>query len=137
MQVYWHQDAPFWGFSPPNALVVWFAIDDSDVENGCMQVVPATHTCSRIPDTVIASESEYPILPTQEELQTAVPILLKAGQASIHHSQIIHGSEKNLSTRRRCGLTLRYVPDGAIQTRPSARGDYFELVKIPPPPSNS
>jgi non-haem Fe2+, alpha-ketoglutarate-dependent halogenase len=34
---------------------------------------------------------------------------LKAGQASIHNDLLLHGSEANNSTRRRCGLTLRYA----------------------------
>ena len=33
---------------------------------------------------------------------------LKAGQISLHSDLLLHGSDKNLSTRRRCGLTLRY-----------------------------
>ena len=34
--------------------------------------------------------------------------VLAAGQISIHSDLLIHGSSANLSTRRRCGLTLRY-----------------------------
>jgi len=37
-----------------------------------------------------------------------VDIELNAGQASVHSDLILHGSEANQSTRRRCGLTLRY-----------------------------
>jgi len=35
---------------------------------------------------------------------------LAAGQISIHSDLLVHGSEANTSTRRRCGLTLRYCP---------------------------
>jgi ectoine hydroxylase-related dioxygenase (phytanoyl-CoA dioxygenase family) len=37
-----------------------------------------------------------------------VDVVLKAGEASIHCDLLLHGSEANLSPRRRCGLTLRY-----------------------------
>jgi hypothetical protein len=33
---------------------------------------------------------------------------LKAGEISLHCDLLLHGSEANESTRRRCGLTLRY-----------------------------
>ena len=35
--------------------------------------------------------------------------ILKAGEASFHSDLLLHGSEANMSDRRRCGLTLRYA----------------------------
>ena len=40
----------------------------------------------------------------------AVDIELKAGQMSVHDGQLFHASNPNRSTRRRCGLTVRYIP---------------------------
>ena len=31
------------GLEPPEAITAWYAIDDSDCENGCMRVIPGTH----------------------------------------------------------------------------------------------
>lgn len=39
----------------------------------------------------------------------AVPLLLKAGEISLHDENIIHGSGPNNSDRLRCGLTIRYA----------------------------
>ena len=41
---------------------------------------------------------------------SAVDLPLGAGQISIHDGTLIHGSLPNCSERRRCGLTLRYIP---------------------------
>ena len=41
--VAWHQDVTYWGLEPPEAHTAWIAIDDSDVENGCMQIIPGSH----------------------------------------------------------------------------------------------
>ena len=41
--VAWHQDVTYWGLEPPEALTAWYAIDDSNQENGCMRVLPSTH----------------------------------------------------------------------------------------------
>ena len=41
--VAWHQDITYWGLEPPLAITAWYAIDDSNTENGCMRVIPSTH----------------------------------------------------------------------------------------------
>ena len=41
--VAWHQDVTYWGLEPPLAVSAWYAVDDSDVGNGCMQVIPGHH----------------------------------------------------------------------------------------------
>lgn len=47
-----------------------------------------------------------------EQYGSAVDVILKAGELSIHSDLLLHGSEANHSNRRRCGLTLRYcTPD--------------------------
>ena len=35
---------------------------------------------------------------------------IKAGQISLHSDLLLHGSAPNQSDRRRCGLTMRFVP---------------------------
>ena len=41
--VAWHQDVTYWGLEPARAITAWIAIDDADVENGCMSVIPGSH----------------------------------------------------------------------------------------------
>ena len=41
--VAWHQDVTYWGLEPPRAVTAWLAIDDVDVDNGCMRVIPGSH----------------------------------------------------------------------------------------------
>src|SRR5271165_5811840 len=40
--VAWHQDATYWGLEPPVTLTAWYAVDESDRQNGCMQALPGT-----------------------------------------------------------------------------------------------
>jgi hypothetical protein len=44
-----------------------------------------------------------------EQYGAIVNDCLKAGEFSMHTDLLLHGSEANQSTRRRCGLTLRYA----------------------------
>ena len=42
--------------------------------------------------------------------ERAVDIVLKAGGVSVHHPNIMHGSNPNTSGTRRYGLAIRYIP---------------------------
>lgn len=115
--VAWHQDTTYWGMDPPFAVTLWVALDDSDVENGCMRVIPGSHHGGLLPHGT--SKREGNILGHDQEINrelvaedTAVDMILKAGQASAHHGLLIHGSNPNGSNRRRCGMTIRLTtPD--------------------------
>lgn len=109
--VAWHQDASYWPLTPSKAVTVWLAIDDADVENGCMKFVAGSHVFGHM--TFRPSEaSEHNVLnqtiDNPEQYGDIVFNPLRAGQASIHSDLLLHGSEANHSARRRCALTLRY-----------------------------
>ena len=42
-RVAWHQDASYWPLSPSRVVTAWLAIDDVDVDNSAMQVIPRSH----------------------------------------------------------------------------------------------
>ncbi len=111
-QVAWHQDASYWPLSPSKAATCWLAIDDADVENACMRFVAGSHHHG--PMTFRPSDpKEHNVLnqtiENVEQYGRFVDDILKAGEASFHSDLLLHGSEANLSPRRRCGLTLRYA----------------------------
>jgi ectoine hydroxylase-related dioxygenase (phytanoyl-CoA dioxygenase family) len=109
----WHQDTTYWGLEPAYAVTLWIAIDDSDVENGCMRVIPGTHHSilphgkARTTGNMLGLDQE--VDPDAIDECRAVDLVLKAGQASLHHGMVVHGSNPNRSTRRRCGMTLRFT----------------------------
>lgn len=110
--VSWHQDASYWPFTPARTVTLWLAVDDADLENGCMQVIPGTHTLGHL-DFDMAGRDENSVLPQKihgiERFGAPVPIDLKAGEISLHADMLIHGSAQNSSPRRRAGLTVRYA----------------------------
>ena len=115
MGVAWHQDCSYWALTPSKTVTVWLAIDDADVENGCMRVIPGSHVHGHI--AFRDSEAGERNVLTQtidgaDTLGTPVNVELKAGEFSLHSDLLVHGSLPNRSRRRRCGLTLRYCsPD--------------------------
>src|SRR5207249_4548483 len=46
---------------------------------------------------------------TQFDESTAVYLTLEPGQCSLHDARLIHGSDPNNSSLRRCGYTMRYI----------------------------
>ena len=107
----WHQDAYYWPMAPHNSVTVWLAFTDVDEENGAMKIVPGSHTAgviqhqrSTATDSVLTLELEAGSF----RADTAVSMLLTAGQVSMHDDRAVHGSPANPSGRRRTGLTIRY-----------------------------
>jgi non-haem Fe2+, alpha-ketoglutarate-dependent halogenase len=109
--VNWHQDSSYWPLTPSKAVTVWLAIDDADVENACMRFIPGSHHHGHLTYR-LTEEAEDAVL--NQEVENALdfgnPVYdeLRAGEASMHSDLLLHGSDANRSSRRRCGLTLRY-----------------------------
>ena len=110
--VSWHQDASYWPLTPSKAVTVWLAVDDADRGNACMRYIPGTHVLGHL--TYKLSETDpsnvlNQTVPGVEKFGEPVDVELKAGEASLHSDLLLHGSEANVSNRRRCGLTLRFT----------------------------
>ena len=107
----WHQDASFWPLSPSKTVTAWLAIDDADQENACMRFVAGSHHFGHLTYRM-SEDAEQSVLrqtvDQPEQFGAVVYDELKAGQISLHSDLLLHGSDKNMSSRRRCGLTLRY-----------------------------
>jgi len=111
--VLWHQDGSYWPLDPMEVVTLWLAVDDSLPENGCMRVIPRTHNSQL--QTMHTNTSTPNVLSSGMdasfvEEEKAVDFVLRAGGVSVHHPNLIHGSNANHSALRRCGLTIRYIP---------------------------
>lgn len=111
-EVRWHQDGAFWPIEPMEVLTVWLAITPSVTQNGCLKVVPGSHHVDLL-ETVPATSSQSVLseeIPVDVDENDAVPLILRPGDVSVHHPNIFHGSEANVSPHWRRGLTIRYIP---------------------------
>jgi hypothetical protein len=117
--VSWHQDATYAGLSPHNYVTPWLALTPSNLETGCMSMIPGSHFGDVQPHLETFDEDN--ILTRGQEIQdvdesVAVDLILKPGQMSIHHARVIHGSQPNRSQQRRVGFAMQpYVPAGGRQ----------------------
>jgi chlorinating enzyme len=112
-RVSWHQDASYWPLTPSKAVTAWLAVDDASAENACMRYIPRTHLLGHLTYTLSEDDDTNVLNQTvagADQLGEPVDVELEAGEISLHSDLLLHGSEANQSTRRRCGLTLRYCP---------------------------
>ena len=129
--VSWHQDSTYWGLSAPDVVTAWVGFTDSNVSNGCMQVIPGTHLIDQLPHYDTFAENN--LLTRGQEVQVdvnpndAVDVILQAGEMSLHHVRLVHGSPPNRSNDRRIGYAIRYVPTYVHQT--AGKRDSAMLVR--------
>jgi len=114
--VAWHQDYSYWTRTVPMShLTCFIAMDDTDLENGCLHHVPGTHRWPLLPVTGLAGDMNA-ILTVLDDQQKAafqpVPTKLRRGYASFHHPLTIHGSFGNTSERPRRATVINVFRDG-------------------------
>jgi non-heme Fe2+,alpha-ketoglutarate-dependent halogenase len=139
----WHQDGTYWGLDSVRVTTAWIALTDSTVDNGCMRVVPGSHRRPILPhrDTYAADNrlSRGQEIEVEVDERDAVDVVLRAGQMSLHHVNIIHGSNPNPSDGSRIGFAPRFTTpetrqiDGEPLTAVLARGrDRFGHFRLQP-----
>ncbi|XP_057310941.1 phytanoyl-CoA dioxygenase domain-containing protein 1-like [Hydractinia symbiolongicarpus] len=101
-----HQDATFLMTSPSKVMGVWIALEDADLENGCLWFIPGSHTRAITRKMIRNPDKNGPITiftnpPDEFDDSQFVAVPVKKGSAVIIHGHVVHKSEKNLSTRSR------------------------------------
>ena len=111
--VLWHQDGSYWPLEPMEVVTLWLALDDSTPENGCMRVIPGTQDMElqeMKPRTEVDNVLSSGMDDSAVDESKAVDLILGRGDVSIHHPNVVHGSNANTSPKWRRGLTIRYIP---------------------------
>lgn len=142
--VSWHQDSTYWGLEPHDVVTAWLALSDAPVESGAMKFLPGSHTLDQIPhrdtyhkDNLLTRGQEIAV---EVDERKAIDVPLEAGEMSLHHIRLVHGSKPNTTGDRRIGLAIRYIPtyvrqtkvaDSATLVRGSDRYRHFEAEPAP------
>jgi ectoine hydroxylase-related dioxygenase (phytanoyl-CoA dioxygenase family) len=122
--VSWHQDSAYFGLTPHEEVTVWVAFTESNESNGCVRVMPRTHTgadlqhVEKIEPTNMLSRGQT-IVGLDES--KAISLVLHPGEFSLHHERTAHSSHANNSDDRRIGLAFFYIPTH-IQSQKIRRG---------------
>jgi ectoine hydroxylase-related dioxygenase (phytanoyl-CoA dioxygenase family) len=137
-RVAWHQDNTYWpSVEGTEVVTVWLALDDADVENAAMQVIPGSHEGYRAMEMVAAGDNHTlskKVEVTPELEASAVSLEMTAGSLSIHDSFLVHGSGANHSARRRAGYTIRFCSTDTVRVDTEKHPIPVYLVRGEPGP---
>lgn len=110
----WHQDYGYWyhnGCVFPLMASVMIALDSSNRENGCLQVVRGSHLCGRIEHGVLPGEQVGADPKRVEQILARLPVEyaeLEPGDGLFFHSNVLHRSDQNRSDARRWTVIMCY-----------------------------
>lgn len=132
----WHQDYGYWyqnGVLSPNLTSVFIAIDRATIENGCMQVIPFSHSLGRI-EHVLKGEQAGADIERVNEILKRFPLVhveMEPGDALFFHSNLLHRSDQNRSENPRWSMICCYNARSNDPYKESHHPRYTPLHKVP------
>lgn len=112
-----HQDNFYLRVEPGTCMAAWLALDATDEDNGCMMLVPGSHTwpilCTEKADTRLSFTDIT--VPLPEAIQP-LPVRMQPGDVLFFNGSVVHGSMPNRTTDRfRRSLIGHYIEADARQ----------------------
>ncbi len=105
----WHQDIRYWSFERPELISVWIALGREFSENGCLLVLPGTHTMVVKAEQLDAALFLHPELPQNQSLiQTQRRVELDTGDVLFFHCRLFHAAGNNRTRDTKFSLVFTY-----------------------------
>ena len=103
-----------WPIKPFNLVSAWLAIDKADKENGCLKLIPGSHTTGLIDFSQhgVHREMDTSTLDFSKEVEVEV----EKGDCVLFHSLLAHGSSENNSSRSRNAIIPSYMSADSVRT---------------------
>jgi len=144
--VSWHQDGRYSGLNTFSAHTAWVALSESHTGNGCLRVVAGSHLNGVHPmiekkdqDNLETNGQNIKISANDQRIRA---VILKPGEMSLHHINVVHGSEANDSNLERVGFAITYMPPDNCEKLENhtfvaalGRGHYPGLRLLSQPPN--
>ncbi|MCA8954154.1 MAG: phytanoyl-CoA dioxygenase family protein [Planctomycetes bacterium] len=110
---HWHQDLGYWPVTPDTRTAsFWLALDDVDLDNGCVRFVDGSHRESalrpHVPLLGARGDNHTMVAAVDLERDPIRPARLRRGDATVHHERTLHGSGGNTSDRWRRGYVVAF-----------------------------
>lgn len=110
-----HQDNYYWAVKGSNALTLWIALEKSNKTNGCVHYYDGSHKYGILKhEDSFAKGSSQKVSDKNflKKFNISYPEL-DPGDVIIHHSLVVHGSSKNISSKSRRGFTIQFKDKNA------------------------
>ena len=96
----YHQDQAYWiDTDDRRTATVWLAVDDSTVDNGCMQFLPGSHREPVRPHHPLHGDRDtsHTLVTDLRPDDVMVPVPIARGDVTVHNEGVLHGSGGNSS----------------------------------------
>jgi len=105
----WHRDIRYWAFERPELISVWVALGREFVDNGCLLVLPGTHTAEFAADRLDTAQFlRTDVELNQPLLQTQVAVELEPGDVLFFHCRLFHAAGRNSSPATKFSPVFTY-----------------------------
>ena len=108
----WHQDEIYIPTRDRSLCGAWIAIDDATRENGCLRIIPGSHTSGYLyPQRAHGNDDEFDFTPESYGFDESdeVVVEVKAGTVVFFNGYLLHRSTRNRSNIYRRVLVSHYM----------------------------
>ena len=110
----WHQDSGYAITEPLEYITCWTAVSRTFVDNGCIWVIPGSHSGGL--RRHVRDEKNSELVADVLAHERAIPVEMEPGQVAIFSSLTLHRSGPNASREVRKGYVPQYHHPSAIRT---------------------
>jgi ectoine hydroxylase-related dioxygenase (phytanoyl-CoA dioxygenase family) len=105
----WHQDwSCCWRAHTDELATCFVYLDDADLANGCLQVIPGSHLGR--PIHPFRGDGHFEVDPSVIDASAAVPVPLAAGDMIVFDPYLLHVSDLNRGQTPRRAIIYTYYP---------------------------
>lgn len=109
----WHKDLRYWAFETPRLVNAWLALGDETPANGCMRLLPGTHTTEFEPDRMDADQFlREDRMDNADLIASAVNAELAPGDVLFFDAATLHAAGANTTDQRKLSVVTTYYGAG-------------------------
>ena len=125
----WHQDQYYWPVDTINTITMWMPLVDITVDMCMLTFASGSHVNGSVFDYEISDESEeeFDKYVKDNKFEISRATTMNAGDATWHYGFTIHNAPGNNSDTMREIMTVIYLADDAIITKPKNKWQENDL----------
>jgi phytanoyl-CoA hydroxylase len=127
----WHQDIRYWSYDRPELVSTWLALGRETADNGCLFLIPGTHTMSFSPERfdgelfLRTDQAENAALVAQK-----VPAALEPGDVLFFHCRTFHAAGRNFTQQTKFSVVFTFRR-GNNPPKPGSRSASMPEIVLP------
>jgi phytanoyl-CoA hydroxylase len=125
----WHQDIRYWSYARPELVSVWTALTPERPENGCLKLIPKSHTIvfdhTRL-DEDLFLRTDVP--ENQTLIDSAITAELDPGDVLFFHCRTLHAADRNRSDTTKVSVVFTFRPGDNPPTAGTRSASLPELL---------